>query len=206
MNDCHHNHPLAALIRLALAVTGVLVLAACASGVGPNPAVPRATIQAYRTEVSTLRDEVADQRATLAVLAPLPGTPIPPPFARNWKIALDGAPRLEPRVGVRDGLTPVTAEGIYLLVPVRVTNLMRRAAYFNPVSQLVVVDQQERVFDLDPTAWGAAYVLDAGHDPAVGPRQPGIPYPDILVFDVAPDATDFTLESVDGTLSLNLAG
>jgi hypothetical protein len=187
-----------------LSVIGVLVLAACASGVGPNPAVPRATIQAYRTEVATLRTENDEQRATLAAMAALPGTPVPPPFAQTWKITITGPSRLEPLVGARDDLTPVAAEGIYLIVPVRVTNLMRRAAYFNPVSQLVVVDNQDRTFDLHPTAWGAAYVLDAGYDPEVGARQPGIPFPNVLVFDVAADATDFTLKSVDGSLSVKL--
>ena len=191
--------------RLAVPLAGLslVALAGCQSGIGPDPERPRATIRAYETRVADLRREVDDQRATFAALTPPPPTPTPVPFAARWDVELAGPPALTDRVGINDGITPVAANGSFLVVPIAVTNLLPRPAAFDP-TRLRVVDGEERSFDLDPRATGAAYLLDFGYEPSFAPRQPNIVYPEVLVFDVAPDAGAFVLTSVDSSVSVPL--
>jgi hypothetical protein len=93
---------------------------------------------------------------------------------------------------------------VFLVVPIAVTNRGDRPALFNPASTLEVTDGEGRRYDVDTRATGAAYVLDFGYEPSFAPRQPGIPYPDVVVFDVATNAGGFTLRAVDGSLSFPL--
>lgn len=106
-------------------------------------------------------------------------------------------------MGDRLGLTPVAAAGRFLVVPVRVTNLRARPASFIAAGQIVAVDTQGRTYEIDPRASDAAYLLDFGLDPSFGPRQPGIAYPDVLVFDLPPELDAVAVEAVDGSLSIN---
>jgi hypothetical protein len=185
---------------------GLLGLTACESGIGRNPDVPRSTIEAYETRVVDLQGELDRQRPTIEALSltPPPPAATPVPFASRWQLRLSGEVKRQDAVGVRDGLTPMAAKGAFVVVPVMVTNREDAPAPFNPVGSLQVVDDQQRVFDIDPDASGAAYVLDFGFDPAVGPLQPGISYRNVLVFDVAPDSKALVLRSVDGSLDLPL--
>lgn len=179
------------------------MLAGCQSGIGPDPERPRATIRAHETRVADLRREVTEQRATFAALTPPPPTPTPVPFAERWDIEVADPPALTDRVGLGEGITPVAARGAFLVVPIAVTNRLPRPAAFDP-TRLHLVDGDDRTFDLDPRATGAAYVLDFGYEPSFAPRQPNIVYPDVLVFDVAPDAGEFVLASVDASFSVDL--
>ena len=190
--------------RAAVGVGGLLLLAGCQSGIGPDPDRPRATIGAYETRVSDLERRLDDQRATLQALTPPPGTPTPQPFATRWRVEITGEPELRSAVGRQDGLTPVAADGVFLVVPIRVTNLTPEPASFNPVEMVEVVDRDGRRFEVDARASDATYLLDLGLDPSFAPRQPGIPYDDVLVFDVPEAAEGFVLESVGGGLSLPL--
>ena len=135
-------------------------------------------------------------------MTPPPPAATPVPLGSRWRLELMGGAKRQDAVGARDGLTPMAAKGAFVVVPVSVLNLTGSPVPFNPVGSLELVDDQQRVFDVDPNASGAAYVLDFGLDPAVGAFQPGIAYPDVLVFDVAPDAKALTLRSVDGSISL----
>ena len=108
-------------------------------------------------------------------------------------------------VGLRDDLTAVAAHGEFVVVPIVVTNLATIPTVFNPAHQLVVVDRRGRHYQVDVRASGAAYLVDFGYDPTFAPRQPGVPYPDALVFDVPDDAEGLVLESVDESFSVKLA-
>lgn len=182
----------------------VLVLAACSTGIRANNDVPQATIRAYQTRVSDLHDQVVALQATLAAYTPLPGTPVPPSFASQWKIALAGQPTLKPKVGAGNAATPLAAAGVFLVVPITVTNTTATAAYFTPAGKLVAVDAKKHEYDVDTNATSAAYVLDLHGNPARGALQPDIPYPDVLVFDVPKKASGFTLKSLDGSFSIKL--
>ena len=181
-----------------------LALAGCQSGIGPDQERPRATIHAYETQVRGLERELRDQRATLAALTPPPPTATPTPFSKQWRVVVVGPVALREQVGVRDGLTPVTAAGVFLVVPITVTNLTDTPAAFNPAHSLVVIDAEGDIYDLDVRATGAAYLLDFGYEASFAPRQPGITYRDVLVFDVDPEASGFTLASLDGSYSTKL--
>ncbi len=191
--------------RLAFPLAGLslFALAGCQSGIGPDPERPRATIRAYETRVVDLRRQVDDQRATFAALTPPPPTPTPVPFAARWDVEVTAPPQLIDRVGVDEGITPVAAGGTFLVVPIAVTNLLPQPAAFDP-TRLRVIDGEERAFDLDARATGAAYVLDFDYDPSFAPRQPNIVYPEVLVFDVARDAGNFVLTSADDSFSVPL--
>ncbi len=194
------------MTRLVVPLAGLslIALAGCQSGLGPDPERPRATIRAYETNVAGLRREIVEQRATFAALTPPPPTPTPVPFAVRWAIEVAGPPALTNRVGFGEGITPVAANGTFLVVPITVTNLLPRPAAFDP-TRLRVVDGEERTFDLDARASGASYVLDFGYEPSFAPRQSNIAYPDVLVFDVAPGAGDFVLTSTDDSFSVALS-
>ena len=191
--------------RLVAAGLAVITLAGCQSGIGPDPERPRATIRAYETRVSDLERRMRDQRATLVALTPLPATPTPLPFATRWQVMVDGEPELRPTVGLREGLTPVAAEGAFLIVPIAVTNRTDAPVTFNPAQLIEVRDGRGRGYSVDTRATGAAYLLDFGYEPSFAPRQPGIRYPDVLVFDVPADATNFTLAATDGSFSIPLS-
>ena len=178
-----------------------LALAGCQSGIGPDQERPRATIRAYETQVRDLERELRDQRATLTALTPPPPTATPTPFSKQWRVVVVGPVALREQVGVRDGLTPVAADGVFLVVPITVTNLTDTPAAFNPAHSLLAVDDEGEIYDLDVRGTGAAYLLDFGYEASFAPRQPGITYRDVLVFDVDPDATGFALESFDGSFS-----
>lgn len=184
---------------LGLLLAALIGLAGCQSGIGPDQERPRATIHAYETEVADLQRETRQQRATLAALTPPPPTPTPVPFVEQWQIEPAGPAELHAQVGLRDGLTPLAASGVFLVVPITVTNQSPTPAAFNAAHTLLVADDEGKLFDLDPRATGAAYLLDFDYKPSFAPRQPGIPYPDVLVFDVDPAAGGFTLESFDGS-------
>jgi hypothetical protein len=183
----------------------LVLLSACGSSLANNPAQPYATIRAYETRVAALQNQIGKLSATLAVAATPGPTATPQPFARFWKITIIGAVQRKAMVGDQPGLEPVTASGVFVVVPVAVTNLGATPAYFIPTGVLQVVDERGRHFDLDPTASGAAFVLDFGYDPAVGPLQPGIASPDVLVFDVAEDATGLSLTDVNRSFSIPLS-
>jgi len=183
----------------------LVLLTACGPGLADNPSQPQATIRAYATRVQSLQNQLAQQGATLAALTPPPPAATPQPFAHFWQITVIGAIQRKAKVGDRPGLDPATARGIYVVVPVAVTNLGTAPAYFVPTGVLQVVDRRGRRFNLDPIASGAAYVLDFGYDPAVGAFQPGIAYPDVLVFDVATDATGLSLTATDRSFSIPIS-
>jgi len=189
---------------LVLTGAAVLLLAACSTGFRAHNDVPQQTIQAYQTRVATMQAAINKQRAIITSLTPPPGTPVPPKFASQWQVAVNGKPELKPKVGVSDDLTPVGAKGIFLVVPITVTNEMAVASYFNPQGVLIVTDSKGKKYDLDTDASSAAYVLDLHGDTSRGALQPGIPYPDVLVFDVPKNASGFTLKSQDGSLSVKL--
>lgn len=188
---------------LAVAVLAVL-LTGCQTGIGSDQERPRATIRAFETRVGELEREVGQQQATLESLTPPPPTTGPPPFAELWRVVVEEGVGFRDEVGVRDGLTPIAARGAFLIVPVTTTNLSDRPAAFTPTQSLLVADDDGRIFDVDPTATGAAFLLDLGYAPSFGPRQPRIAYPDVLVFDVDPDSTGFTLESLDESFIVEL--
>lgn len=178
------------------------LLTGCQSGIGPDQERPRATIAAYETQVGELNRRVRQQDATLASLTPVPASPTPIPLADRWRIDLRGDPTFRPAVGLRDGLTPLAADGVFLVVPISVTNRRSAPAVFSAADRIVAVDGEGRRYDLDPRASDASYLLDFGFEPGFGPRQPGIASPDVLAFDVPSDATGFTIEAIDGSLSL----
>ena len=195
-------------VRLALAAFGLLALTACQANIAPDRDSPRATVRAYERRVADLESQVAAREAELTALADPPTAapaPTPPPtFAESWRIEVSRPAELRPQVGVRDGLTPIAADGVFLVVPIRVTNLSAAPVAFNPFAELVVVDGQDRRFEPDAAASGAAYLVDYGYEASFGARQPGVPVPDVLVFDVAPDAAEFRLEAEDGSVSIPL--
>lgn len=184
------------LLMLVLVVVG---LGACETGFSSTPEAPEATIRAYQTRVRHLQSQLDQQHATMAALTPPPGTPVPPPFAKRWKLSISGQATLKPKVGVQDSLTPVAAHGVFLVIPISVTNLTKDPMYFDPANELYVVDGAKRSFDLDPNATGAAYVLDLHGDPSLSTLQPGITYPMVLVFDIPKGDTNLTLKSRDGS-------
>ena len=189
---------------LGLIGLGVLLLAACSTGIRANNDVPQATIRAYQTQVGKLQNQVAKQQAVISALTPPPGTPVPPSFASQWAVTISGKSELKPKVGVSDNLTPMTAKGVYLVIPISVVNKMAQPSYFNPAPSLVVVDAKKHKYDLDANASSAAFVLDLHGDPARGALQPGIAYPDVLVFDIPKNAAGLTLKSTDGSFSVGL--
>ena len=190
---------------LVAAGVALITLAGCQSGIGPDPERPRATIRAYETQVSDLERRMGDQQATLIALSPPPASPTALPFATRWEVRVGGDPELRSTVGLREGLTPVAAEGAFLVVPIVVTNRTDVPVAFNPAQLIEVRDGQGRDYSLDTRATGAAYLLDFGYEPSFAPRQPGIRYPDVLVFDVPADATNFTLAAADGSFSIPLS-
>ena len=181
------------------------MLTACQSGIGPEIERPRATARAYERQVAELQRKLAAQEAQLtAVASPAAPTAVPPSFAERWRVKVAGPVERRSQVGVRDGLTPLAAAGSYLVVPIEITNLTDAPAAFNPGRELVLADGEDRTFDLDPAASGAAYLLDFGYEASFAPRQPGIPYADVLVFDVPTDAEDLVLQSTDESFSVPL--
>lgn len=195
--------------RYLTAVATVGLIVGCSSGIGPDPALPRATILAYETRVSELQGQVDAQRPTIEALAQTPAgpteaVPTPVPYAAAWKVVQAGPAEVRDQVGMRDGLTPLASIGTYLVIPVTVTNMADTPRYFNPVGVFFAVDDQDRRFDVDAAATSASSIVDFGLDPGVGSRQPGIPYPDVLVFDVPPDAKGFRVESFDASISFDL--
>lgn len=179
-------------------------LSGCQSGIGHDPARPAATIAAYETEVSDLQRRVDEQQATLSRLTPPPATPNPPPFDDEWRVTVAGRVEMRSTVGRRKGVTPVTAHGAFLVVPITTVNEAASPVAFSGVGPLVVVDEAGNSYEVDSRASGAAYLLDFGYDPSFGARQPGVRYPDVLVFDIPPDASGLTLESADGSFSVAL--
>lgn len=190
--------------RCCALTAAIVALAGCQSGIGPDTERPRATIAAYETQVGGLERDLRSRDATLASFTPPPATPTPLPLANRWRIEPSGAPEFRQTVGNRPGLTPVAAAGRFLVVPVRVTNLRARPASFIAAGQIVAVDAQGRTYEIDPRASDAAYLLDLGLDPSFGPRQPGIAYPDVLVFDLPPELDAVEVEAVDGSLSIDI--
>lgn len=196
----------ALVVRLWLAAVAIATVAGCSSGIVPDRDSPRATIRAYEEQVADLERQLDEQGVALTAAAgPPSATPTPPPsFAERWRIEVAGPTEMRPQVGIRDGLTPLAADGQFLVVPIRVTNLGSAPSAFNPFADLAVVDGQDRRFEPDADASGAAYLLDFGYPPAFGVRQPGIPFMDVLVFDVPTDAAGFTLVSEDGSVAIGL--
>lgn len=197
------------VVRYLTAAVTVGLIAGCSSGIGRDPELPRATIRAYETRVSELQGQVDAQRPTIEALArtpaaPTEAAPTPVPYAAGWTVVQAGSVETRNQAGVRDGLTPVAANGVFLVVPITVTNTSEVPRYFNPVGEFVAVDDLDRRFDVDAAATSAVYVVDFGLDPGVGSRQPGIAYPDVLVFDVPPDATGFQVESFDASIAFGL--
>jgi hypothetical protein len=182
----------------------LLSLAGCQAGITSDSTRSQATMRAYETRVSRLQGQVDAQRATLAALTPPPPTTAPTPFDKLWRIELVGPVERRQRVGTRDGLTPVAAHGVFLVAPIAVTNLTERPSFFNPDQQLVVIDAGGRQYSVDARAAGAAYLVDYAYEPSFAPRQPGVSYPDVLVFDVAPAAGDLVLRSKDDSFALAL--
>lgn len=183
---------------------GLLTLVGCQSGIGPDPERPRATIAAFETEVADLRSRVDEQDATIAALTPPPATPTAPAFAERWRIDVVGPVELRSDVGRAETLTPIAAAGVFLVVPIEVTNRSDAPLPFAAANRLHVVDDEGRSYDLDPRATGAAYLLDLGYEPSFEARQPGIAYPDVVVFDVPVGADGFSLEATDGSFSVPL--
>jgi hypothetical protein len=188
----------------ALPWLAVLLLAGCQTGIAPDANRSQGTIRAQETRIVRLQGQLEAQRATLAALTPPPPTATPVPFAKTWRIELAGPVERRPRVGERNAPTPVAARGVFLVAPIAVTNLTSKPLYFNPEQQVIAVDGDGRQYGLDPRAAGAAYLLDFGYEPSFAPRQPGVPYPDVLVFDVAANARDLSLQAKDATWSLAL--
>jgi len=191
--------PTARRAGVVLVALGLVTLVGCQSGIGPDPERPRATIAAYETEVATLQDRVDEQDATIASLTPPPATPTAPAFGERWRVEVVGPVTLEAEVGRREALTPIAAEGVFLVVPIEVTNLSDRPLAFAATNRLQIVDGEGRIYDVDPRATGAAYLLDLDLEASFEPRQPGIVYPDVVVFDVPADADDLSLEATDGS-------
>ena len=194
------RRPILVVVPLSL-----VALVGCQSGIGRDPERPRATIQAYETEVARLRRQVEAQRTTVTVRTPPADRSTPTPFRHQWRIEVTGPIERRERVGVREGVTAVPARGDFVVVPVLVTNLTMTPAVFNPAQHVLLVDGRGRRYQLDARGSGAAYLLDFGYEPVFAPRQPGIPYPDVLVFDVASEAEDLVLRSADGSFPLDLA-
>jgi len=187
-----------------LAVAAVIAgTAGCQSGIGPDPRRSLATSEAYETRVAALERQIGEQQATLAALTPPPATPTPRPFTDRWRIEITGPIERTPRLAENAG-RPLTARGEFLVVPIAVTNLSGVPAPFNPAAALGLLDGEGRRYDVDPVASGAAYLLDLGLRPDFGPRQPGIAYPDVVVFDLPPEAADLTLVARDGSLAVDL--
>lgn len=193
-------------VWLGLLTVGLVVLVGCESGVGRDPKPARATARAQETRIADLQRRLDEQRPTLEALArtPPPATAVPVPFADRWGVEVRGPVERRKEVGVRGGLRPRVAEGLFLVVPIAVVNRGGASAFFAPARELVVVDSEDRAYDLDTDAASAAYALDFGLDPGRGALQPGVPYPDVLVFAVATEAEGFVLRSADGSLAVAL--
>lgn len=179
-----------------------IVNTSCASDIGPNSNQPKATISSYETRVAILERQVRDQGATLAAFTPSPATPTAVPFSQRWRIETRDAATFRRAVGVGNGLTPVTPSGVFLVVPITITNLGSLPLMFSSAQQMVVIDGQGRRYDADPRATDAAFLIDFALRPSFAPRQPGLAVPDVIVFDVPTNATDLSVEAIDGSLSI----
>lgn len=108
----------------------------------------------------------------------------------DWAITLTGAEFAD--VVAPDSYEPETAHGKYLVVRLDVLNESLTPANF-PVYDASARDDRLRVFDMDYDATSALLSDETGMYPSLDNLQPGIVYPYVLVFDVAPDAKGFTL-------------
>lgn len=194
------NPNLAGLLVVGAVVVG---LTGCQSGIGPDPRRSLATSRAYETRVVELEGRIAEQESTIAALTPAP-TATTVPLADRWRVELGGPIERRASVGAATGLTPVAAIGEFVIVPLTVTNLGERPTVFNPTPTLVLVAADGTEFGIDGRATAAAYLLDFGLEPAFGPRQPGLPYPDVAVFDVPPEVGELTLSARDGSFTVRL--
>lgn len=183
---------------------GVVVLGGCQSGIGSEPGRALATSRAYETRVLELERQIEDQEATVAALTPPPAAATPEPFAERWRVEIAGAVERRPSVGGDGTRAPLEARGEFVVVPIRVTNLGDSPAFFGAASTLALVDGEGTEYGLDGRASGAAYLLDFGLDASFSPRPPGVSYPDVLVFDVPPEARNLSLVALDGSFRLRL--
>lgn len=192
-------------LTASLGMVGLVTgLASCQSGIGPDIERQDATETSYETRVADLERELRDQQATFAVFTPLAATPTPIPFDERWQIEIAGPVEVADQLGVRDDLTPIAADGTFLVVPIEIENLTDRPLPFSAAGRLELVNADDQVFSLDSRATGAAYLVDRGYDPSFAAKQPGITYPDVLVFDVPNEAASYVLHATDDSLSLPL--
>lgn len=121
---------------------------------------------------------------------------------QDWTITLTGAEFAD--AVALDTYSEEHARGKYLIVRLTATNESREPDTF-PIYDVRAIDGQGRRFDLDYDATSALLSEETGFYPSLDNLQPGITYPYVLVFDVAPDASGFALLLMGtGDLVLNL--
>ena len=193
--------------RLVLGWFGVgflTLLAACGSeserGLSPEE---WATVSAYQQEVVRLETQVA--ALFTAIPTEAPATPTVP-IASAWNVAISGVTRATsyPNYATEsDAPLTLEARGVFLAIRLDVVNAGLQPVEQFPWWTLRLHDGAGRTFTPQENATASYVVAEAG---IVKPEeyQPGVVYDEAVVFDVPPEARDFTLRSADGTLSLNL--
>ena len=182
----------------------IALLSACQSGIGPDTERQSATKTSYETRVADLETQLRDQQATFAVFTPLAATPTPIPFAERWQVEVAGPVVVTDQVGVRDGVTPIAASGIFVVIPITVQNCSDRPLPFSAADRIELLNADGEAFSLNSRATGAAYLIDLGYEPSFAAKQPGITYRDVLVYDVPNEASTFVLRATDDSFVIPL--
>lgn len=130
-------------------------------------------------------------------------------FAQRWRVELVRVRRFPSYDDRTFGL--VVANGEFVAVRIDATNLTDQPIeYILEGEDLILEDGRGRVFEpnSDAESWYrivATDIYDQQPHPLDGERvEPGMTVPEGFVFDVPPDATDLTLRSTDGSISIPL--
>lgn len=138
--------------------------------------------------------------------SPVSGSPVASPDADDigrtvrwgdWTVTIERAEFAE--TVAPDWHEPIKARGKFLVVRLTVVNESRTPTYFNDDPR--VRDAEGREFS---QSYDATYPLLLAEDMEDGWLQPGIPYAQAIVFDVAKDATGFVLLLGSTALDLGL--
>jgi hypothetical protein len=168
--------------------------------------------QGSQPNVDAIQTQIANLQATLTVIANAPaGTPAGPSMEfdfydadfsnTNFHVEIQSFWQLADQLHARHADTTLIPRGRFVAIHYIVTNLGNEPSHGFGEYKWMLRDQKGRTFSYDDDA---TMLMTLNLDLYANPFQPGLAYAQIMVYDVAKDATSFTLEVQGTTVALPL--